>query len=140
MKKSPVDEIPSTEDRFEAITKRLQELRVDARVVVEAELARRLVPRPEVEEKDPEELDLDPASRPHLSRLALKAIEHRDPEQPFGPLWLTNEVNRLFGDKLSRQISHRQIADALRRLARKGVIRQVREGQIRREPRFVRVE
>jgi hypothetical protein len=140
MKKCSVDEIPRPEDRFEEITRRLQDLRADARVVVEAELARRLPARPAPEEKETDDPYVAPDSRPHLSRMAMKIIEGRDPEEPFGPLWLTREVNRRFADKLSRRISHRQMADALRRLAQKGVIRQVREGKVRHEPWFVRVE
>lgn len=140
-KKSPAGEIHVPYDiRFEAINRRLQERRADARVVVEAEMARRLPPRPEPVDKEPEEWDADPETRPHLTRMAMKAIASRAPDQPFGPLWLTGEVNRLFGNKLRKPIAHRQMADVLRRLARKGAIRQVREGRINYEPRFVRVE
>ncbi len=82
--------------------------------------------------------DVGTRSRPKIHRmLELVIAEHRADEE-IGPAGLTAEVNRRFGQRLRRPVKANQVSAALRRLARKGIVRLVREGKPHREALYVR--
>lgn len=119
------------ENQLQVVARRLDEL--CATSIAAAQLLGRY--RPPYEEQEPQ---FGPASRPQLARMAMQILRERDPEESFGALWLTSEINRWFGHRLRRRITHRQTSDALRRLAGKGYVRLVRPGHGSREARYVR--
>ena len=122
------------EAELEAITRRLEEFRSASAAALE--LVARLAPRPGPPD-DGE--DIGPASNPRLTKIVEAILRELSPEQAIGPGWLTQEVNRRHGERLRKRITPRQISDVLRRLARQGRLRQVRQGRQRYEARFVRV-
>ena len=121
------------ETELEAITRRLDEFRAASAAALD--LVTRLTPRP----SPPVEEDIGPASNPRLTKIVETILKELSPEQTVGPGWLTQEVNRRHGERLRKRVTPRQISDVLRRLARTGRLRQVRQGKPRHEARFVRV-
>lgn len=85
-------------------------------------------PTPEVDDED-----LGSASRPKVQRIVEKVIEAKRPGERFGAEALTGEVNQRFGDRLRTPIDERQVSVALRRLAEKKRIEQVRRGRPHQE-------
>jgi len=126
------------ETELEAITRRLEEFRAASAAALE--LVKRLAPRQDPAAGPPEEgMDIGPASKPRLTKIADSIVAELTPNQNFGPGWLAAEANRRHGEKLRKPVTARQMSDVLRRLARQGRLRQVREGKGRYEARFVRV-
>jgi len=121
------------EAELEAITMRLEEFRAASAAALE--LVARLVPRPGPPDEGE---DIGPASNPRLTKMVERILADLGPEQAVGPGWLTQEVNRRHGERLRKRVTPRQISDVLRRMARQGRLRQVREGRPRHEARFVR--
>jgi hypothetical protein len=73
-----------------------------------------------------------------LSRLVKRVIEGKAGHERFGAWAVTQEVNRRFADILRQPATQRQIALALRRQARSGLIQQVRRGKPHYEALYVR--
>jgi hypothetical protein len=122
------------EAQLEAITRRLDAFR--AAHADALDLVRQITPDAAPPDDGP---DFGAASKPRLTRIANDILEDLRPDQAFGPGWLTEEANRRHGEKLRNPITPRQMSDVLRRLAKDGKLRQVRQGKARREARFVRV-
>ena len=85
-----------------------------------------------------EEDGIDTLSRPRVHAMLEKVIAQKGADEPFGPVRLTGEVNRRFGQRLRRPVKAGQVSTALRRLERKGTIRLVREGKPHWEALYVR--
>lgn len=90
------------------------------------DLAERTLVRPA---KAQASLDLGSASNPRLGRMVALVLEGKNPEEPFGPAGLTEEVNRRFGERLRQPADARQISVVLRRMERLGRIHLVRKGR-----------
>ena len=118
---------------LELITRRLEEFRAIASAAVD--LAARVQPRAG---EIPPDVDFGPASRPRLFRMVQVVLEELSPTAAFGAGWVTQEINRRWGEKLRRQVDVHQIADTLRRMHRMGRLRQVRRGRPHHEARYVR--
>ena len=82
--------------------------------------------------------DVDTGSDRILTRLVRKLIAGKDMDERFGPVALTEEVNRRFPEILRQPAQIRQISDVLRRMARSGRLRQVRRGRPHHEALYVR--
>jgi hypothetical protein len=121
------------EAELEAVTRRLDEFRSVSTAALE--IMGRLAHQPAA---GPEH-DFGPASKPRLTRMVDTLLQELKPDQAIGPAWLTQEINRRFGQGLRKPVNPRQISDILRRLARTGRLRQIRQGKGRYEARFVRV-
>jgi len=85
-----------------------------------------------------EEDDVGTPSRPKVHAMLEKVIAEKGADEPFGPLGLTGEVNRRFGQRLRRPVKAGQVSTALRRLERKGIVRLVRKGKPHSEALYVR--
>jgi hypothetical protein len=94
-----------------------------------AEIARR--PRVNVE-------DLGSKNRPRLTRMVQKVVEEKKPDEPFGPMAVTQEVARRFGDRMRKPADARLVSIALRRLHDQGRIQQVRKGRPHNEALYVK--
>ena len=70
-----------------------------------------------------------------MVKKVLDALEETD---RFGPAYVTQEVNRLFGEGLRKPAEARQISVVLRRMERYGQIHLVREGRPHREALYAR--
>lgn len=73
--------------------------------------------------------DEDAGSRPMISRLAVRVVESVDAGTRFGATWVTDEIDRRFGHQLRQATDPRLVAVALRRLADRGILEQVRKGR-----------
>ena len=82
--------------------------------------------------------DVDTGGERVLTRLLRKLIAGKGMDERFGPAGLTEEVNGRFPEILRQPARMRQVSDALRRLARSGRIRQVRQGRPHHEALYVR--
>jgi len=122
------------EAELDGLSRRLEDFRAASAAALE--VVARLAPRSGPVD---EELDIGPASKPRLTRILKTILAELGPDQNFGPGWLAAEANRRYGDRLREPITSRQMSDVLRRLARTGRLRQVRQGKGRYEARFVRV-
>lgn len=79
--------------------------------------------------EDAEALDLGSASRPRLGQMVTLVLERKGRDDRFGPVGLSQEVNRRFGHRLRQPVSPRQISVVLRRMHRRGRIHLVRPGR-----------
>ncbi len=82
--------------------------------------------------------DLDTGRRGLLTRLVGRVVDEKADDERFGALALTEEVNRLFSDRLGAAVDVRRVAGVLRRLVAAGRVREVRHGRPRHEALFVR--
>ena len=82
--------------------------------------------------------DMDTGHVRILSRLVKRVIEGKALTERFGAAAVTEEVNRRFPNILRQPATHRQVALALRRQARSGLIQQVRRGKPHHEALYVR--
>jgi Mg2+ and Co2+ transporter CorA len=98
-----------------------------------ADLTREIARRPRESFKDG-----GPRSRPRLTRMVLKVIEGKQPDERFGPAAVTQEIARRFGDRLRKPVDVRLISVALRRLHDQGRVRQVRKGRPHNEALYVK--
>lgn len=120
------------EAELEAVTRRLEQFRSAAAEAVE------LAERSPSPRRPPVKGDFGPASRPRLAKMVLKVVEEVRPTDNFGPGWVTQEINRRFGDHLRRQVDVRQVSAVLRRFCREGNLHQYRRGRPRHEARYTR--
>jgi hypothetical protein len=121
-------------EQLELITRRLEELRTAASAATE--LAREGRSR----QVDPDaRLDIGTAAKPQLARMVRQALTEVAPGRPFGPNWVTQEVNRRFGSRLNHPVEVRQISAVLRRMEGLGELKREKSGGPRKETRFVRV-
>lgn len=79
--------------------------------------------------EDDESFDLGSASNPRLGRMVGLILERKEHTDRFGPVGLSEEVNRRFGKRLRRPVDPRQISVVLRRMHRLGRIHLVRPGR-----------
>lgn len=120
------------EAELEAVTRRLEQFQTAAAEAVE------LVERSPAPKAPPVKGDFGPASKPRLTRMILKVVEEVRPTDHFGASWVTDEINRRFGDNLRRHVEARQVSAVLRRLCREGRLHQYRRGRPRHEARYTR--
>lgn len=116
---------------LELLTRRLEEFRAIAEAAVD--LAARVQPRAG---EPPSNVDFGPASRPRLFRMVKVVLEEISPTALFGAGWVTQEINRRWGEKLRKQVDVHQIADTLRRMHRLGQIHLARRGRPHHEARY----
>jgi hypothetical protein len=77
-------------------------------------------------------------SRPKIHLLLETIIAEMGADEPFGPLGLTAEMNRRFGERLRRRVKAGHVSTALKRLAQKGIVRLVQKGRPHSEALYVR--
>lgn len=77
-------------------------------------------------------------SRPKIHRMLEIVIADQGADEHFGPVGLTREVNRRFGQQLRRPVKAGHVSTALQRLERKGIIHLVRKGRPHSEALYVR--
>lgn len=82
--------------------------------------------------------DMDTGHSRILSRLVRRVIEGKASTERFGAADVTEEVNHRFPNILRQPATQRQVALALRRQARRGLIQQVRRGKPHHEALYVR--
>ncbi len=110
---------------LEEISGRLAAFRAAAAEAVE--LAARHAPSaaaPEVRQ-----VDLGSASRPKLGRMVALLLEEKEPAALVGPVGLAREVNERFAERLRRPAVPAQVSIVLRRMLRRGKLRQARPGR-----------
>ena len=90
--------------------------------------------------KTTEEIELPPGKPVMMSRLIARIIAGKEPEEVFGGISLAAEINQRFKGRLRRQVQHRTVAATLRRLAKAGYLRVVREGRAVHEALYSRGE
>jgi hypothetical protein len=73
--------------------------------------------------------DLGSASSPKVGRMAKMLIAEKGPDEPFGSVGLTQEINERFKERLARPATVPQLSIILRRLHRLKQIHQVRRGR-----------
>lgn len=115
---------------LEAITTRLKEFQAAAAAAID--LADRDPSRPASEAEE----DFGSASRPHLGKMVRRVLTDLGPDRACGATWVTQELNRRFGDRLRRQVSLRQVSAILRRLHRQGELDLRRRGKPHHEARY----
>lgn len=89
------------------------------------DLAERTLTRPVPDDSD----DLGSASNPRVGRMVALVLEDKGQDEHFGPVSLTEEVNRRFGKRLRQPVDARQISVVLRRMERLGRIHLIRKGR-----------
>jgi len=85
-----------------------------------------------------DEEDLGSRTRPKILPMLKLVIADKAPDEQFGPIGLTGEVNRRFGQRMRWPVKAGQVSTALRRLEQKGIVRLVREGRPHWEALYVR--
>jgi len=90
------------------------------------DLADRTLARPA---KDDGAADLGSASNPRLGKMVEMVLADKGRDERFGPVSLSEEVNRRFAKRLRRPVDSRQISVVLRRLHRLGRIHLIRPGR-----------
>ena len=121
-------------EQLELITRRLEELRTATSAATElAEGVRSRLVEPDAR------LDIGPPAKPHLARMAREVLTEIAPGRPFGPNWVTQEVNRRFGSRLKHPVEVPQISAVLRRMERLGELRRHKSGGARHETQYVKV-
>src|SRR5262245_22181354 len=85
---------------LEEILRRLEAFRSAAAEAVD--LAERPGAAPST--ASPQDEDFGSRSRPRIRRMVELVIADRETDEPFGPLGLTEEVNRRFGQRLRRPV------------------------------------
>ncbi|HEX4963294.1 MAG TPA: hypothetical protein VF173_20860 [Thermoanaerobaculia bacterium] len=78
-------------------------------------------------------LDVPAWKRRPVGPLVTRVVNSQRPEETFGPSQIAQEVNRLYGEKLSKLVDSRAASVTLRRLATSGHLHVVREGTAHRE-------
>lgn len=73
--------------------------------------------------------DLGSASNPRLGKMVELILAGKGADERFGPVGLSQEMNRRFANRLRRPVDARQISVVLRRLRRLGRIHLVRKGR-----------
>jgi hypothetical protein len=103
------------------------------------ELAERdILPGKRKGELDLKDVDLGSVSRPKLGRMVTLILESREPDERFGAIELSREVNERFRDRMRRAVDPAQMSVVLRRLHRRGRIHLVRAGRPYKEALYVR--
>lgn len=102
-----------------------------------ADLAERPLP-PRASSKEIEEFDT--GSRRGFSRMVARIVEGIEPNARFGSRWMTEEMDRRFGEVLRKPADPRMVSTALRRMKKKGLLRVARRGGPYRETLYVREE
>jgi hypothetical protein len=85
-----------------------------------------------------EDVDLGSLSRPKLGRMVTLILDSKEPEERFGAIELSREVNERFRDRMRRAVDPAQMSVVLRRLHRRGRIHLVRAGRPYKEALYVR--
>jgi hypothetical protein len=67
-----------------------------------------------------------------------RVLKDKAPDEIFGPIAVTNEINKRWGAKLRRKPDPRTVAATLRRWAVAGRIHRTREGRAHYESLYVR--
>jgi septal ring factor EnvC (AmiA/AmiB activator) len=119
---------------LEEILRRLEAFRAAAAEAVD--LADRQGAAPSVQSL--EEDDVGSRSRPRIHSMLEKIIADQGAGERFGPLGLTGELNRRFGQRLRRPVKANQVSAALRRLEQKGIVRLVQKGRPHSEALYER--
>lgn len=104
------------------------------------ELADRNAPPRRPGPRDLKDEDLGSASRPKVGRMAWLLVQAKEPDERFGPVGLSAEINESFKDRLRRAVDPRQMSVVLRRLERRGFIHLVRPGRPYLEALYERTE
>jgi hypothetical protein len=104
------------------------------------ELAERNAPPRRPGPKDLKDEDLGSASRPKVGRMAWLLVQAKEPDERFGPVELSAEVNERFQGRLRRAVDPRQVSVVLRRLHQRGLIQLVRPGRPYLEALYARAE
>ena len=76
-----------------------------------------------------DEEDLGSASQPKVGRMISLLLEAKEPDERFGPIGLSAEVNERFKGRLRRAVNVAQVSVVLRRLHQRGLIQLVRPGR-----------
>jgi hypothetical protein len=84
----------------------------------------------------PGELPL--GKKPTINLAVREVIARLPPHRPFGPREITEEVNRLYADRLGGLLKGRQVAGSLRWMARTKRIHQVQVGTSHQGSQYVR--
>lgn len=87
---------------------------------------------------DLKDVDLGSLSRPKLGRMVTLILESREPDERFGAIELSREVNERFRDRMRRSVDPVQMSVVLRRLHHRGLIHLVRAGRPHKEALYVR--
>jgi hypothetical protein len=120
-------------EQLEQINRRLEELRTAVSAASDlAEGARTRLVAPDAR------LDIGTPAKPNLARMVRQSLTEVAPDRPFGPNWVTQEVNRRFGPRLKNPVDVRQISAVLRRMERLGELRRHKSGGARHESEYVR--
>jgi hypothetical protein len=119
---------------LEALSRSLEGFKAAAGSAVD--LASR-APVPPANPKEIEEFDT--GSGRVLSRMVARVVEGIDADARFGTRWVTEEVDRRFGEILRRRADPRMVSSALRRMKKNGLLRVARRGGPYREALYVRV-
>jgi len=92
------------------------------------------------EEKEEKKIDdsIPPGKGAVLSRLVARMVAAKGPTEPFGAADITFEIRQRFGTRLKRKIDVRTVAAKLRRMAKSGLIHQIREGRSFHEAMYVK--
>ena len=85
-----------------------------------------------------EDVDLGSLSRPKLGRMVILILESKEPDERFGAIELSREVNERFRDRMRRSVDPAQMSVVLRRLHRRGRIHLLRAGRPYKEALYVR--
>jgi len=73
-----------------------------------------------------------------LSTLVARIVATKGPIEPFGATAITEEIDERWGSRLKRRVDPRSVAAKLRRMARIGLIHQLREGRSHHESLYSR--
>ncbi|HKI00819.1 MAG TPA: hypothetical protein VKK31_02450 [Thermoanaerobaculia bacterium] len=102
-----------------------------------AELASRtVIPSADLEPLAGQALDI--GRKPSLTRMVQRVIESRPAGEAWGTAYITYEINRRYGDRLSRPVKPKMVSITLRRMAAAGKLRTVREGRPHHEALYGR--
>ena len=100
--------------------------------------ARNVPPTRRQSQVDLRDVDLGSLSRPKVGRMVTLILESKEPEERFGAIELSREVNERFRDRMRRPVDPTQMSVVLRRLHRRGRIHLVRPGRPYQESLYVR--
>jgi hypothetical protein len=116
---------------LEVLTQNLAALKAAAATALE--LASRTVPGLPGLEPDP-----DRGRRLPLPRMVARVLESLPATVPFGAAKVAAELNRMYRERLRRQVKGRLVSIVLRRLLAAGKVRSVREGRPHHEALYLK--
>lgn len=122
---------------LEEARRRLEAFRAAAEDALDL-AARNVPPSKRPPQVNLKEVDLGSLSRPKLGRMVTLILESKAPDERFGAIELSREVNERFRDRMRRAVDPTQMSVVLRRLYRRGRIHLVRPGRPYQEALYVR--